>query len=152
MVLESWRIPAVTGVERADSWVPGGDVDSRDTTVECGACASAGRADEPPTPPHPTPPTHTRAHTHAHTHTCKCAARRSNNDNALIPRAGDDLTRVPFHFYRTSTDIRPTYGSVVYSWQSMLRLSSGSGPSCWAYPDMLEVIMPLSHDATASGS
>jgi hypothetical protein len=62
-----------------------------------------------------------------------------NNDNSRIPRKGDDLTKVPFHFYRSSTDIRPTYGSVVNNGQSVLHLDSGSGPSCWSYPDMLEV-------------
>ena len=55
-----------------------------------------------------------------------------NNDNALIPRKGADLTKVPFHFYRTSTDIRPTYGSVMNNAQTVLHLSTGSGPSCWA--------------------
>ena len=55
-----------------------------------------------------------------------------NNDNALIPRRGADLTKVPFHFYRSSTDIRPTYGSVMSNAQTVLHLSTGSGPSCWA--------------------
>ena len=62
-----------------------------------------------------------------------------NNDNRLIPAKGADLSKVPFHFYRSSTDIRPTYGSIASNGQSVLHLSSGSGPSCWAYPDMLEV-------------
>ena len=55
-----------------------------------------------------------------------------NNDNSRIPKRGDDLTLTPFHLYRSSTDIRPTYGSVVNNGQSVLHLSSGSGPSCWA--------------------
>lgn len=62
-----------------------------------------------------------------------------NNDNSMIPRKGDDLRKAPMHFYRTSTDIRPTYGSVVSNGQSILRLSTASGPYCFGYPDMLEV-------------
>jgi hypothetical protein len=62
-----------------------------------------------------------------------------HNDQRLIPRVGANLSDVPFHFYRTSTDIRPTYGSVVNNGQSVLHLTTGSGPGCWAYSDMLEV-------------
>ena len=63
-----------------------------------------------------------------------------NNDNHLIPKRGDDLTKVPFHFYRSSTDIRPTYGSVVANWQTVVHPGDrATGPSVWAYPDMLEV-------------
>jgi hypothetical protein len=54
-----------------------------------------------------------------------------NNDNSLIPKKGTDLTKVPFHFYRTSTDIRPTYGSFVNNAQTILKLTTESGPSCW---------------------
>ena len=57
-----------------------------------------------------------------------------NNDNSFIPHKGDDLTAVPFHLYRTSTDIRPTYGSVMSNAQSVIHGNTGSGPSCWAYP------------------
>jgi hypothetical protein len=62
-----------------------------------------------------------------------------NNDNGLIPSKGANLSAVPFHFYRSSTDIRPTYGSVVSNGQTILNLRTASGPYCWAYPDMLEV-------------
>ena len=48
----------------------------------------------------------------------------SNNDNRLIPGPDADLTTVPFHFYRTSTDIRPTYGSVAANWQTAVHLST----------------------------
>lgn len=62
-----------------------------------------------------------------------------NNDNSLIPKKGQDLRTVPFHFYRSSTDIRPTYGSFVSNGQTILHLSTASGPYCWAYSDMLVV-------------
>jgi hypothetical protein len=62
-----------------------------------------------------------------------------NNDNGLIPRKGQDLQTVPFHFYRTSTDIRPTYGSFVSNGQTILHLTTASGPYCWGYSDMLVV-------------
>ena len=47
----------------------------------------------------------------------------------------------PMNFFRSSTDIRPTFGSVLIN----LRTTSAyndpklTGPGCWSYPDMLEV-------------
>ena len=66
-----------------------------------------GRSFAPPPTPHPSP-----------------ARPYSNNDNRLIPGPDADLTTVPFHFYRTSTDIRPTYGSVAANWQTAVHLST----------------------------
>lgn len=47
----------------------------------------------------------------------------------------------PFHFYRTSRDIEPTYASVVANLQTVVDFASRnlSTPGCWAYGDMLEV-------------
>ena len=42
-----------------------------------------------------------------------------------------------YHLYRTSTDIRNTYGSFVANAQTVLPFLDGRhGPTCWAYPDM----------------
>ena len=61
-----------------------------------------------------------------------------NNDNT--PDGTVPLTQIPYHLYRVDYDIRPTYGSVAASAQSVLGLDkTRSGPSCWAYADMLEV-------------
>ncbi len=45
------------------------------------------------------------------------------------------------HTYRSSTDIRNTYGSVVSNAQTVLPYVARnlSGPGCWAYPDMMMV-------------
>merc|ERR1719469_716569 len=56
---------------------------------------------------------------------------------ATVPTA----TWCPWNFYRTSGDIRASYGSVV---QNLLTTTGFarrglSRPGCWAYPDMLEV-------------
>lgn len=47
----------------------------------------------------------------------------------------------PFHMYRSSTDIRPVFGSILANLQTIMPLQSQnlSTPGCWAYPDMLEV-------------
>lgn len=39
----------------------------------------------------------------------------------------------PFHFYRTSTDILPTYASVVANLHTVVPLANAnlSGPGCW---------------------
>ena len=61
-----------------------------------------------------------------------------NNDNG--PDGNTPLDQLPFHLYRTSYDIRPTYGSIVSNAQTVFgNTAAVSGPSCWAYPDMLEV-------------
>jgi hypothetical protein len=50
----------------------------------------------------------------------------------------------PYHTFRTSNDIAPTFSSVVWNIQSILPFvkpqpQTISGPNCWAQPDMLEV-------------
>ena len=61
-----------------------------------------------------------------------------NNDNT--PDGTTPLTAYPFHLYRTSYDIRPTYGSIANNAQTVFgNTAATSGPSCWAYADMLEV-------------
>lgn len=46
-----------------------------------------------------------------------------------------------YHLYRTSTDIRNTYGSWVGNAQTVAPFAADGrhGPTCWAYPDMLQV-------------
>lgn len=66
----------------------------------------------------------------------------------------------PFHYYRSSTDIRPVFGSVLTNLNSVPPLAAQnlSTPGCWAYPDMLEVgvtntqsaLPPLSHTEARS--
>ena len=61
-----------------------------------------------------------------------------NNDNG--PDGTTPLDQYPFHLYRTSYDIRPTYGSIISNAQTVFgNTAAVSGPSCWAYADMLEV-------------
>jgi hypothetical protein len=45
-----------------------------------------------------------------------------------------------YHTYRSSTDIRNTYGSFLLNAYSVQRFTDGrTGPFCWAYPDMLMI-------------
>lgn len=52
-----------------------------------------------------------------------------------------DELRCPFHVYRSSTDIRAIWGSVLVNLNTIPALADArlSGPGCWAYPDMLEI-------------
>jgi len=50
-----------------------------------------------------------------------------------------NATWCPFNYFRTSDDIRPTYGSVVSNLNSIIAWVKYVGPGCWPYPDMLEV-------------
>jgi len=50
-----------------------------------------------------------------------------------------NATWCPFNYFRTSDDIRPTYGSVVSNLNSIIAFVKYVGPGCWPYPDMLEV-------------
>jgi alpha-galactosidase len=52
-----------------------------------------------------------------------------------------NATWCPFNYYRSSTDARPTFGSVLWNLNTVPSLAAGnlSTPGCWAYPDMLEV-------------
>lgn len=47
----------------------------------------------------------------------------------------------PFHYYRSSTDIAPVFGSILSNLETIPPLAAAnlSTPGCWAYPDMLEV-------------
>ena len=47
----------------------------------------------------------------------------------------------PYHFYRTSTDIRNNYSSIMHNLGTVepYRKTNSSYPGCWAYPDMLQV-------------
>jgi len=47
----------------------------------------------------------------------------------------------PMNLFRTSADIRPTFGAIITNLLTVDKYNSGglTGPSCWAYPDMLEV-------------
>ena len=47
----------------------------------------------------------------------------------------------PMNFFRSSTDIRPTYGSILINLNTTRAYNGNglTGPGCWAYPDMLEV-------------
>lgn len=48
---------------------------------------------------------------------------------------------MPFHFFRTSTDIRPTYGSFVANAQTVRPYMDGNrtGPGTWAFADMTTI-------------
>jgi Alpha galactosidase A len=50
-------------------------------------------------------------------------------------------TWCPFSYYRSSGDIRANYGSIVGNLQSVIPLAQQnlSYPSCWAFPDALEI-------------
>ncbi|CAE8716689.1 unnamed protein product, partial [Polarella glacialis] len=50
-------------------------------------------------------------------------------------------TWCPWNFFRTSGDVRASYGSVVGNLQTTVQWAQKqlSKPGCWAYPDMLEV-------------
>lgn len=43
----------------------------------------------------------------------------------------------PFNYYRTSTDIRANYASILANLQTVTGYATGglSAPGCWAYPD-----------------
>lgn len=45
------------------------------------------------------------------------------------------------HMFRTSEDIRPTYGRILSNLATVRKYNEGglTGPGCWAYPDMLAV-------------
>lgn len=61
--------------------------------------------------------------------------------NGPAPSPGDNLADIPYHFFRSSTDIRNTYGSTVNNAQSVrfYQQHNLTGPGVWAYPDMTVV-------------
>jgi len=62
-----------------------------------------------------------------------------NCGNGPSPDPSKTPKEQPYNFFRSSTDIRPTYGSVLSNLQSVTPWITSVGPGCWAYPDMLEV-------------
>ena len=51
----------------------------------------------------------------------------------------------PYNWYRSSTDINPSWHSIMNNFASTVRFSQNlthplSKPGCWAYPDMLGVL------------
>ena len=66
-----------------------------------------------------------------------------HNGNPTYPTRDPATGEVdcPMNFFRSSTDIRPTYGSMLINLRSTSAYNGAglTGPGCWAYPDMLEV-------------
>ena len=66
-----------------------------------------------------------------------------HNGNPVYPvsQGGAGEVDCPMNFFRSSTDIRPTFGSVLINLRSTEAYNGKglTGPGCWAYPDMLEV-------------
>ena len=52
-----------------------------------------------------------------------------------------NATWCPWNLYRTSGDVRASYGSIVANLQTTVKFATAnlSKPGCWAYPDMMEV-------------
>jgi alpha-galactosidase len=57
-------------------------------------------------------------------------------DKTVPPEEG-----CPWNFYRSSGDVRASYGSILHNLGTVYHLESAnlSYPGCWAYPDMLQV-------------
>jgi len=59
------------------------------------------------------------------------------------PCAGTtDVSNCPYNFYRTSSDIRANWGSMMHNLHSTMKFQGSpplSRPGAWAYPDMMEV-------------
>jgi len=74
----------------------------------------------------------------------RASGRKVVIENCHWGRTLPNATWCPFHFYRTSTDIRPWYASMVANLQTVWPLAEArlSRPGCWAYPDMLELGCP----------
>jgi len=62
-------------------------------------------------------------------------------ENCHWGRTTPNATWCPWNLYRTSGDVRASYGSVVANLQTTVKFATKglSRPGCWAYPDMLEV-------------
>lgn len=69
---------------------------------------------------------------------CHWGNPKYDPDRTLPPEEG-----CPYNFYRSSSDIQLSYGSVLSNLASVekYRAANQSYPGCWAYPDMLEVGM-----------
>lgn len=70
---------------------------------------------------------------------CHGADPRYKPNRTLPPSEG-----CPYHFYRTSSDIRNHYPSIMHNLATVepYRTSNSSYPGCWAYADMLQVGVP----------
>eukprot|EP00038_Savillea_parva_P009236 m.182183 g.182183 ORF g.182183 m.182183 type:complete len:444 (+) comp15463_c0_seq1:267-1598(+) len=65
-----------------------------------------------------------------------------HNGNPTYPFASaSGVVDCPMNFFRSSTDIRPTFGSILINLESVPQYNGNklTGHGCWAYPDMLEV-------------
>lgn len=65
-----------------------------------------------------------------------------HNGNPTYPTGtGEGKVDCPMNFFRSSTDIRPTFGSILINLESTAAYNGKglTGPGCFAYPDMLEV-------------
>eukprot|EP01013_Petalomonas_cantuscygni_P032487 TRINITY_DN59045_c0_g1_i1.p1 TRINITY_DN59045_c0_g1~~TRINITY_DN59045_c0_g1_i1.p1 ORF type:complete len:466 (+),score=72.10 TRINITY_DN59045_c0_g1_i1:81-1478(+) len=66
------------------------------------------------------------------------------HNGPLVPNPSLPAGGCPFHMFRTSTDIRPSFGSVMHNLFTTIPFANRTqypmvGPGCWPYPDMLEV-------------
>ena len=50
-----------------------------------------------------------------------------------------NLTWCPYSMFRSSGDIRASWGSIWHNLHTVLKYTNISRPDCWAYPDMLQV-------------
>jgi alpha-galactosidase len=55
-------------------------------------------------------------------------------------------TECPYNYYRTSTDIRANYSAVIRNLMTTVPLAKKglSRPGCWAYPDMVCIVLCIS--------
>jgi len=73
----------------------------------------------------------------------------NSTDNAIlienchngVPKRTSSGVQCPMNLFRSSVDIRPTFGSILKNLNSVAKFNEANltGPGCWAYPDMLEV-------------
>jgi hypothetical protein len=58
-------------------------------------------------------------------------------ENCHWGRTVPNATWCPFNMYRTSGDVRASYGSVLLNLQTTVKFAEAgnSRPGCWAYPD-----------------
>mmetsp|Transcript_9845 Transcript_9845/g.20892 ORF Transcript_9845/g.20892 Transcript_9845/m.20892 type:complete len:476 (-) Transcript_9845:1269-2696(-) len=76
---------------------------------------------------------------------CHWGVPKYDPDPNLPPRQG-----CPWNFYRSSGDIQLSYSSVLWNLASVerYRAINASVPSCWAYPDMLQIGIRRRDDGT----
>lgn len=75
-------------------------------------------------------------------------------ENCHWGRTVPNATWCPFNMYRTSGDVRASYGSVLLNLQTTVKFAKAgnSRPGCWAYPDSacLASARPSAHPAPRS--